>query len=209
MYMPKILHLDKVDMTTPTTDPQDGGFDTFLNYVATRDPTVDEPLLPYHGYNFLPFWWQTVNSMDDWATYTTSDFWLCVDNADEAMVWWRIVFDSNLLQILNEKGWQLNTARSYSNVSTPAFNTVYSPSSTNDTHVTAIVQLASTLLGSSTIQAQIDSGSGYVTRAEAGVSGVAATNIQTLSFICPANASYKLIASGGTTSIISINQLTS
>src|SRR5438552_3011949 len=90
--------------TTPGTDPQDGGFDVFLNYVSTRDPTVAEPLI-YNGYPWLPLWWQNATTTDSWSTYITNGYWLCVDNTASAMVWWKMVFDANILSILDSQGW--------------------------------------------------------------------------------------------------------
>lgn len=204
--MSKVLELAALSVV-PTIDPQDGGFDTFLNYVCIRDPTADEPLLPYHDYPWLPFWWQTANSTDSWATYTTSDFWLCVDNAPAAMVWWRMVFDSNITSVLNSVGWEINTSRSYSARTSAAFGTSYTPSASNDTQVIASVKLSSTVLLASTVDIQVDTGSGFTTILELSVSGLAATMTQSATFIVPAGASYKLVQSVGGSSIIYINEL--
>jgi hypothetical protein len=193
---------------TPTTDPQDGGFDTFLNYVCTRNPTASEPALPYSNYPWLPFWWQTANSSDSWTTYTTSDFWLCVNNTMDSMVWWRMVFDANILSVLNGQGWGINTSRSYSQRVSPAFNTAYTPSATNDTTVIITLGLVDTLLTPCSVNMQVNTGAGYVTIATAGLSGVAATETTPVTIVVPAGASYKIISVSGSPTINSIFELT-
>lgn len=195
--------------TTPSTDPQDGGFDTFLSYVATRDPTISEPLLPYHNYPWLPFWWQNATSTDSFSTYITNSYWLCVDNTADVMIWWKMVFDANILAVLSTQGWQLNTARSYTPRSSPAFSAEYTPSATNDTYVTATLSLTSTLLVNATVELQVNSGSGYSTVDVAAVPNISATLPQCLKGIVPAGASYQLVQSSGSDStIVSINELT-
>lgn len=196
--------------TIPTDAPQDPGFDTFLNYVCTIDPTDSEPDLPYLGYPWLPLWWQTATSTDGFETFTTQNYWLCVDNTADAMVWWRMVFDANILSVINSQGWKINTNRNYTPQSSPAFNTAYSPSSTNDFTIVASISLSSTLLTTATVEIQVNTGSGFSTIAQASLSGIDATFTQVVNFSVPAGASYKLVQSSGTSSsIVSIEQLTS
>jgi hypothetical protein len=135
-----------------------------------------------------------VGTFDNIDTYTGCSFVLDID-------------DNNLLSTIEDKGWETNTARSWQSVSSPAFSTPRSPNSTNDTKVLAIVSLTSTLVIAAEVDAQIDSGSGYVTRATESLSGLAATTKRTLEFTVPANSSYQLISSG-TASIISVSELT-
>jgi hypothetical protein len=113
----------------------------------------------------------------------------------------------NVLSVLNNAGWNLNTSRSYSLRSSPAFSTAYTPSVTNDTLVCAIVSVTSTVLTAGTVLFQVNSGSGFVTICEASITGLAATNIQTITCLVPANASYQLVNSSGTASIVSLNEL--
>jgi|SRR5882757_2312555 len=205
----KILDLSSLALTTPTTDPQDPGFDVFFNYICTRDPTASESTLPYLGYPWLPLWWQTAASVDDFSTFTTENFWLCVDGTADAMVWWKMVFDANILSVLDTQGWKLNTSRSYAPRSSPAFATSYTPSVTNDIQVLATLSLSSTLLTSAMIDIQIDNGTGFITIASGSLSGLAATDAKCFSFIVPANSTYKIIsASGSSNSITSIYELT-
>lgn len=193
--------------TIPTTDPQDPTFDTQINYVCVRDPTAAEPLI-YNNLPFLPLWWQTATSSDSWTTYTTQDFWLGVNNTTDAMVWWKMIFDVNILSVLDSQGWEINTPRSYAHRTSAAFNTSYTPSVTNDTQVLATVSLTSTLLTSATIDIEIDSGSGFVIVASGSLSGLAASDSKPFSFIVPANSAYKIVsASGASNSITSIYEL--
>jgi hypothetical protein len=201
----------KATITIPGSDPQDPQFDAFINYVATRAPTINEPDV-YNGYPFLPLWWQYATSGDSWATYTTDSFWLCANNTAGSQVWWKMVFDANILSVLNAKGWELNTSRGYAARSSPAFSTAYTPSATNDTQVVVNCQTTSGAGGTATVTIQVDSGSGFVTLSTQGISGVSATSYPALSFIVPANAQYKIVDSvsgvGSSATINSINELT-
>jgi hypothetical protein len=105
----------------PGTDPQDGGYDTFLNFVCTRDPTSNEPLMPYN-FPWLPFWWQTATSSDSWTTYTTTNFWLCVNSTAENMVWWRMVFDANIHSVLYKAQGSAILSLGSATISCPSLN---------------------------------------------------------------------------------------
>lgn len=118
------------------------------------------------------------------------------------------VFDENILSVLSDQGWKVNTTRSYTNRSSPAFSTSYQPSTTNDTQVVASVALTSTLLTAATVDFQVDSGSGFSTMAVISLSGLAATSTQVINCLVPAGAHYKLISASGSDSITSINEMT-
>ena len=140
----------------------------------------------YNLYNFI-----SLGSFDsDTQTYSDCTFQ-------------EIATSANVLSVLNNVGWNLNTSRSYSLRSSPAFSTYYTPSVTNDTLVCAIVSVTSTVLTAGTVLFQVNS----ETVGEASITGLAATNIQTITSLVPANAEYQLINSSGTASIISINEV--
>lgn len=169
----------------------------FLYYTCDRDPTSSEPLT-YNGYsNLLMYWWNT----------TSGDIFQCVNNTSSSMIWQKICSSSNILSLISNSGWNINTSRSYSLRSSPSFSTSYTPSITNDTTVIAVLSLTSTLLTSATVEFQVNSGSGYITIGESSISGLAATNIQTITCFVPANSEYQLINSSGTASIVSLNEL--
>lgn len=117
------------------------------------------------------------------------------------------VTDDRILAVIAEKGWNVNTSRSYSQRTSPAFNTSYAPSSTNDTQVQVSISLTSTVLTAATVDIEVDSGSGFVTIAQLSLSGLAATATQLASFLVPAGASYKLVQSSGTSLITSIYEV--
>ncbi len=169
----------------------------FIYYTCDRDPTSDEPLV-YNNYSdLLLFWWNTV----------TNNFFWCVDTTAENMIWINQINSNNLLSALVSIGLNINTPRSYTTRSTPAFDTSYTPSTTNDTFVVSNVSQTSVLLGSAAVNVVI----GGVTIANASLSGVAATQTNSLLFICPANSSYQLTQSvtgvGSSNSILSIREL--
>jgi hypothetical protein len=110
-------------------------------------------------------------------------------------------------QVKNILGLNINTIRSYTTLSNPAFATNYTPSTTNDTFVVANISQTSVLLGSASVNATI----GGVTISNASLGGVAATQTNSLSFIVPANSAYQLTQSssgiGASNSILSIREL--
>lgn len=169
----------------------------YLYYTADRDPTSSEPLV-YNGHPTLIFIW--------FNTATVDLFW-CMDNTTDAMKWSKMVSPQNALSVLTALGWNINSNRSIHTVSSPAFNSPRTPSAISDTFTTASVQMVNTLLTTSTITVQVDTGSGYNTVATIGMSGLAATNTQAVSFIVPANSAYKILQSGsGTNTLISITE---
>lgn len=105
-------------------------------------------------------------------------------------------------------GIYIGIKRAYSLRGTPAFSTVYTPSTTNDVMVIAVVQMVTTVAQSSTISAQVNTGAGLTTIAQASQQLLASTGIQTLSFVVPANSTYQLLSAGtGTNTIVTINEL--
>ncbi len=111
-------------------------------------------------------------------------------------------------QVKTALGLNINTSRSYTTRSTPAFSTNYTPNTTNDTFVVVNISQTSVLLGSAAVNAVI----GGITIANASLGGVAATQTNSLSFIVPANSSYQLTQTatgiGAANSILSIRELT-
>lgn len=105
-------------------------------------------------------------------------------------------------------GININSTRNYSSVSL-AFNTSRTPNATNDVLVICSLREIVTVLQSSTINIQVDTGSGFTTIETFAISGVAADITTGFSFVVPMNCSYKIISSGtGTNSISSIYELT-
>lgn len=119
-----------------------------------------------------------------------------------------VIFNANILTSIASSGWNINTSRSYIQRSSPAFNTSYTPNTTNDVMVSCVINVTSTLLTPGTVLFEINPGSGFVTIGEASASGVAASIFQTITHLIPANSQYKLVNSSGTASIISIYELT-
>lgn len=179
-------------MSDPTLSPY-----PFYYYTCDRDPTASEPLIFNNYPGFMFFWWNT----------TSNDIFINIVSTTDSMVWEKYATSSNIESVLLNAGWNLNTSRSYSLRSSPAFNTSYSPSSTNDCYVICVVSVTSTLLTPGTVLFQSNDSGSFLTIGEASVSGVAASSSQTISCIIPANKSYKLLNSSGTASIISINEL--
>lgn len=193
-------------MSDPVITPYGGAF---IYYTCDRDPTATEPLV-YNNYSDLLLLW--------WNTASSTLFW-CLDNTSGDMNWQEIVTSetaadiilnpTNLALLKTAFGYNLNTSRSYASRSSPAFNTNYTPNATHDTFVLATVNISLSLLQSSTITAQINSGSGFVTVATAANSAVAINNTSTLSFWVPANSIYKIVSAGtGTNALNSIMELT-
>lgn len=163
----------------------------YTYFTCDRDPTSDEPIVSDIGFptNWLFFWWNT----------TTSTLSFCSDGSAIPLVW-------NIFTV-NAPASLINTQRDYSPVSL-AFNTNRTPSTTNDTWVLCNVNIVLSILQSSTITAQVNTGSGFITVASASNSGVAITTSSCLSFPVPANSIYKIVSGGtGTNSIISIFEL--
>jgi hypothetical protein len=170
----------------------------FIYFTCDRDPTPSEST--YSGYPGLIYFWYNT---------TSTNLFCCTDcSTAGALAWQEIVMPQNILGVLNNAGWDINTARSYVQRSSPAFSTSYAPSVTNDTQVVVILSLTSTILTASQVNIQIDSGSGFVTTAEESLSGLEALSTRSVTFTVPADANYQLVNSSGTASIIQIMELT-
>jgi hypothetical protein len=196
--MPRVFKKDlsgeikEITMDDPVLSPY-----PFLYFTCNRDPLPTDST--YSGYSGLIYFWYN----------TTSTNVFCCTNCltEGALIWQEIVMPQNILAILNNVGWQINTPRSYVPRTSPAFSTPYTPSTINDTQVCAAISLTSTLLGSSEVEVQINNGSGFVTIFPLILSGVAATHVEPATFIVPANSSYQLVNLSGTASISSIMEL--
>ena len=197
---------NKIDppSNTPQLVTDYGG--TFCYYIATRDPSNNEPDI-FLGFPYLMiFWWNT----------TTNDVFSLMDDTAVNLTWFRMPTSNNFNSFLPSslQNTQLNSLRPYSIISSPAFDPMtYTPSATNDTFVIGNFGLSSVASGSSSVTAQIDSISGFLTVSSISLSGIAATTDQSLSFIVPAGASYKFIPANsgiGSTppTILNLQQLT-
>lgn len=109
-----------------------------------------------------------------------------------------VVDEVNILPVLDAKGWEVNTDRSYANAGI-GLGTTRTPSTTNDTMVMASISLTSTLLTAATVQVQV---AGSVV---AEIS--ASTNIQMATFLVPANSSYELVTTSGTASLVYLKEI--
>lgn len=173
----------------------------FIYFTCDRDPTANEPVLDSSGLSGSGgyfFWWNQ----------TTNNFFYCINAVTSNYLWQEVATVSNVLSVISSSGWKINTSRSYSQRSSPAFNTVYTPNATNDVTVSCIVNVTSTLVTPGTVLFEINGGSGFITTGEASASGIAASIFSTITQIIPANSQYKLVNSSGTASIISIYELT-
>lgn len=175
-------------MAQPIYDWMNGGL------TADHDPTSNEP------------WDQGIIQYGClWRNYNNNTIWFCTaapnvtygDPTVNTQLQWRY------LSGLKSSAPSTKTLHS---VSSPAFNSPRTPNANADVHVNAIVGISITILQTSLITAQVDTGSGYVTVGQWGLGALAlsgATN--TLSFLVPAGATYRLMASGtGTTSVSAI-----
>lgn len=166
-------------------------------YRDTRDPTATESDPPvYTGIpNFLEFWWNQ----------SSGDVFLCPDNTLNAMRWDKIVTSANLTDSLNNLGFSAPSSQSYTNVSL-AFSTNRTPSNTKNTFVVVNISQTSVLLGSATVNVLV----GGTQIASAGLSGVAATQVNSISFMVAPTVAYQLTQSatgiGASNSIVSIKE---
>jgi hypothetical protein len=174
------------------------GDTTLYKLDCTREPVSDETgqLMPNTDY---------VQGNIFWVQFGDR-FWCCVDSNDVAALKFVEVSAIGLAP----DGWSINSERSYSTRSTPEFDTSYTPSSINDTHVIAIVKSSLSVLENTQIDFQIDFGDGFVVIATiANDIGLAVPgHTGSFSVIVPANKSYKIIESGtGTNTLIGIKEL--
>lgn len=171
----------------------------FIYFTCDRDPTVTEPV--YIGYQGLIFFW--------WNTTSTNLFCCTNSNTNGSLVWQEFAMPQNILSMINSAGWKINTARSYVQRTSPAFSTSYTPSTTNDTEVTISVSLTSTLITAATVNFQIDSGSGFITILPLSIPATSISpDIRGATLTVPPGSSYRLVQASGTSSIVSIYELT-
>lgn len=181
--------------TTPTSDPQNPGFNVFLNYICTRDPTVSEPLI-YNGYPYLPQWWQTSG---------TNDFFLCLDNTADAMLWEKMITSRNFSAQLAEEGIIPAENRNWVARSSPAFSTSYQPSIVSDTSVVFNIRFSSLISLAAEVDIQVSTNNSTwvtVTKLQRNLS-LASTFIDCVSITVPISSYYRaIIISGGATPTI-------
>jgi hypothetical protein len=168
-------------MANPTYDWYSGGL------TADHNPGASEPWDGIIQYGIF------------WRNYVNNTLWFCTsapnsDNTDLEWMYWATLSGAPPAN------------KTIHSVSSPAFNSPRIPSVSKDSHVNALVGISITVLQSSLITAQVDTGSGYVTIAQWGLGALALSGASnTLSFFVPAGATYRLMASGtGVTSISSI-----
>jgi hypothetical protein len=180
------------------SDPQivDTYGNVLIYYVCDRDPTPSEPLV-YNNYEYLLLFW--------WNTSTNSMFWSANTTAD-SMIWIEEASNANILSILDTLGWEINTNRDYSS-QTLAVNTGRTPSATNDTNVTITFSHTSTLLTAATVTVDVNTSGSWVTIAQSGLSGLAATSTAVVTVLVPKNAQYRWTSSSGTNSVTSIYEI--
>jgi hypothetical protein len=190
--------LSKLNSPKPLDSPVLISDYPYLYYVYAADP-LPTSTIDFYGYeNFMFFWWNTV----------TNDVFYCIDDTEGALVWVKIAAPQNILAMINSQGWGINTPRAYTLI-VLALNTPRTPSSSLDTFVACTVNSVLTLLQSSTITAQVNTGAGYFTIATFANSGIAINATSSLSFMVPAAASYKIVVTGtGTNTITSLMELT-
>ena len=175
-------------MSQPVYDWMNGGL------TADHDPTANEP-------------WDNgiIQYGVEWRNTVNDTIWFCTaapnttygDPSVNTDLEWKY------LGTLKDSAPMAKTIHS---VSSPAFSSPRTPNANADVHVNAIVGISITVLQTSTISAQVDTGSGYVTVAQWSIGSLSLSGLSnTLSFLVPAGAAYKLTASGnGTTSISSL-----
>ena len=180
------------DLDDPVMNPY-----PFFCFLANRDPTEDEPSI-YHGYDGLVLFWLNTD---------THEMFISTDNLDETLGWSKQITDKNLLAVLSDLGWETNTSREWSTVSSPALNTPRTPNASNDTEVMAIFSLTGGALTSSQIDIKIDDGGGMITRGSESVPALAAATLKTFNFTVPAGSSYQFVDTGNV-SITLVSELT-
>jgi len=175
-------------MAQPTYDWMNGGL------TADHDPSSNEPW--DQGIIQYGVFWRNSNNNTIWFCTNAPNIIYGDPSINTELEW-------KYLATLNTSA---PTAKSIHAVSSPSFSSSRTPSENLDVHVNALVGISITALQTSLISAQVDTGDGYVTVAEWGIGLLSLSDLSnTLSFLVPAGASYKLIASGtGTTSISSI-----
>lgn len=185
----RLVNGEIVEYSVPTLITGYGAF----YYLCDRPPTSSEP----DCYTDIP------DFKYMWMDETSTQWWMCLDNTEDAMVFGQVANQTNLPDMLAALGWSANTARSYSAVSSPDFATTYSPSETNDTEVVASFTHTSTLLGAALVNARVD---GAVI-APSGISGIAATLKNTVTFTVPAGSSYDFVDVSGSNSFVAVKEL--
>jgi hypothetical protein len=169
-------------------------------FLADRDPTGTESDI-YQGYAGLILMWENT---------TSGDFFISPDNTASPFVWNKIASDSNLLTMLSNLGWKINTSRNPS-ASGISLNSSRQPSLTNDIEVIPTIKQVNTLLTSTALTAEISpNNSTWSTVGSIGVDNGAISSYTTMfKFTCPASYYYRLVASGtGTVTLTSCNELT-
>jgi hypothetical protein len=164
----------------------------FLYLTCDRDPLPTEST--YSGYtDLIYFWLNTVSN----------SLFVCVSCLTPgALAWQKIAADNNILGMIENEGWNINTASSLSSPGI-SFGTVRTPSPTNDTSVYVTIGLSSTILTAATVNINI-AGS---TIGQLSLSGLSATESDFANFRVPANSSYELVVTSGSPTLIYLKEL--
>lgn len=173
----------------------------YLYYTCDRDPTSSEPLVFNDITDLLFIWWNK----------TTNNFFRCVDNTSDSMIWVKEVDLNNITSILNSMGIFSPIPRSRNLRISPDFNTSYRPSITSDVEVNVTLNVTSLISFSSTVNIQISNDNlSWITISSIirnSTSGISMNDLYT--FTVPIGSYYRLIQSIGTaSSIVSIYELT-
>ena len=162
----------------------------FLVFDSANNPTATEPNVNAIG---IPQDW-----LYSWYNHTTKDVYDYKGGANGAYRWDLRITPENIANYVNIGS--LNTLRNYSSISL-ALDTSRIPSATRDVLVIVNISQTSTLLTAATANVQIDTGSGFTTICSPSISGLAATQINTCTFIVPKGASYQVVVASGNNSI--------
>lgn len=195
--LPK-LNISQHTLKSILTDPVLSEDTYFLFFTDSRDPTQSEPVVTATG---IPAGWRFF-----WFNELTNEWFVNKVNEEDELIWGKIIDDKNLLTILKSEGWKINTSRVDVDISDPEFDTVYDVGDT-DEEITVIFGLNANILAPAQANLLINSGTGYIVRGTALLSGIVATEQQTISKIIPAGSLFKFHEQSGTASIISVSRL--
>lgn len=159
--------------------------------------------------SFSPRWWygdhdpsssETTTAgeveLDDiYLNTNTGQTFTCLSPTTNALVW-------------AQTGYQGMTGvlRDYTTPSL-SFSTPRTPNTDYDTFVLVSFTQTSTLITAATIDIQVNTSGSWVTIASLSLSGLAATQVQSGSFIVPKGAQYQFISSSGSNTITLLKEL--
>lgn len=173
--------------------------DVMTSYIDNYDPTSNEGSV---FNNIMPFYY--------WMNSITEEIFLSTSQDNTDIIWRVLITSLNVNSYISDYitalGWKINTSRS-SSAPTLSFGDSRTPNEDNDTMVMLSISQTSTLLTASDVTVQLDFGSGFEVEAEMRLSGIAASLIQTCTFLVPKGASYKLVSVSGSNSISYLKEI--